>query len=130
MEGLLSLNLTGNLLLIIFAFLSLFHILVLIGFVSHEIIWAGRIKSKSDLIKLESVSLIILFMSTIIVGMKLEYFDLGLSSLYINTGLWILFILFLLNTIGNIFSKNKFEKYAFGTLTIIITFLVFQMVMS
>ena len=130
MEGSISIYLTGNLLLLIFAFLFLFHMLVFIGFIPHGIVWAGRIKSKSDLIKLESVSLIILFVSIIIVGMKLEYFDIGLSSIYKNIGLWILFTLFLLNTLGNITSKNKFEKYTFGTLTIIITFLVFQMAIS
>lgn len=130
MEGSISIYLTGNLLLLIFAFLFLFHMLVFIGFIPHGIVWAGRIKSKSDLIKLESVSLIILFVSIIIVGMKLEYFDFGLSSIYKNIGLWILFTLFLLNTLGNITSKNKFEKYTFGTLTIIITFLVFQMAIS
>ena len=130
MEGSISIYLTGNLLLLIFAFLFLFHMLVFIGFIPHGIVWAGRIKSKSDLIKLESVSLIILFVSIIIVGMKLEYFDFGLSSIYKNIGLWILFTLFLLNTLGNITSKNKFEKYAFGTLTIIITSLVFQMAIS
>ncbi|MCB0732644.1 MAG: hypothetical protein KDC88_16595 [Ignavibacteriae bacterium] len=124
MEVFNDISLIGNILIVLFTILILFHICVLIGIIPHNIVWAGKVKSKSELIKLESISIIILLISIFILSMKLEYFNVGLSSTIINIGIWLLFAMYVLNTIGNLFAKSPIEKYGFGLLTFIISSLL------
>ncbi len=56
---------------------------------------------------------------------KHKQIKLGESSRFINVMLWIMFALFVLNAIGNLFSINSFEKMVFTPVTIVLSIACF-----
>ena len=126
----ISISLAGNALLIIFGLLLIFHLLVLFGVIPYNIVWAGKIKNRKDLVIMESISLFVLCIATIMVALKMEYLNFLHSPTIINVGMWILFAFFSLNTIGNMTAKNPIEKYGFGLLTIIMALLFLRLAIA
>lgn len=130
MEDIISIELAGYILLITLGLLIIFHILIFVGIVPYNIVWAGKIKSKKELLLMESISLFISLMAAIIVGSKTNNLILIKDPTIVNIGMWILLALFVFNTIGNLTAKNPIEKYGFGTLTILISFLVLRILVG
>jgi hypothetical protein len=130
MEDIISIELAGYILLIILGLLIIFHILIVVGIVPYNIVWAGKIKSKKELLLMESISLFISVMAMIIVGSKTKNLIFIEDPTIVNIGMWILLALFIFNTIGNLTAKSPIEKYGFGTLTILISFLVLRIVIG
>ena len=130
MEDIISIELAGYILLIILGLLIIFHILIVVGIVPYNIVWAGKIKSKKELLLMESISLFISVMAMIIVGSKTKNLIFIEDPTIVNIGMWILLALFIFNTIGNLTAKNPIEKYGFGTLTILISFLLLRIVIG
>ncbi len=62
-----------------------------------------------------------------IVLIRAGYFKLKINPVIIKIALWIMAFLFLLNTIGNLFSENDFEKIAFTPLTLILAILCIRL---
>ncbi len=120
----------GRALLIIFGLLFSFHLLVLLGIIPPTIVWAGKIKSSKDLILLESISLLVLVIASVFVLLKMRSIHFGLQSWVINIGMWILFVFFSLNTIGNMTAMNPIEKYGFGFLTFLIALLSLRLTLK
>lgn len=54
-----------------------------------------------------------------IILLKATIINLNISPRLINIGVWIMLILFSLNTVGNLFSNNEIEKAIFTPLTFI-----------
>ncbi|RMG82533.1 MAG: hypothetical protein D6707_02770 [Bacteroidetes bacterium] len=127
MRKLIGYNKAGNILIGIFGLLFVFHLLVLSGIVPFDIVWAGRIKNKTDLIKMETISLIILIFVSSVVALRMNYLSLGINPFVIKTGVWILFAFFVLNTLGNLTAVNPIEKYGFGLLTFLISVLLLKL---
>ncbi|MDW7693989.1 hypothetical protein R9C00_04465 [Flammeovirgaceae bacterium SG7u.111] len=117
----------GNSLLVIFALLLLFHLTILVGIVPHDIVWAGKITSQEELVQFETVSMLILVVAILLVAMKQGYIRFPLSEQIGKVGVWLLFFLFVLNSIGNLFAPNPIERYGFGLLTIVIALLCFHL---
>lgn len=130
MEDLISIELAGYILLIILGLLIMFHTLIVFGIVPYNIVWAGKIKNKKELLLMESISLFISVMAMIIVGSKTKNLIIIEDPTIVNIGMWILLALFIFNTIGNLTAKNPIEKYGFGTLNILISFLVLRIVIG
>ena len=74
-------------LLIIFALLFVFHLLVLFGIIPPTIVWAGKLKNSKDLIQLESISLLVLVIASVLVMLKMRSIHLGTQSWIINIGM-------------------------------------------
>ncbi|MDF1695781.1 MAG: hypothetical protein P1U56_08125 [Saprospiraceae bacterium] len=130
LKRILSETLAGNGLLIIFGFLFLFHLLVLVGVIPYSIVWAGKIKDRIEMIQLESVSLFILAMATMTVLLKMRYVDFDFDPKIIKVGMWVFFVFFMLNTIGNLTAINPIEKYGFGLLTLVMALLSFRLAIT
>ena len=108
----------------------LFHICVLVGFIPPEIVWGGRISDRSELVKMEIISILVNLDMLQIVMVRAGYFKIKINPFIIKIALWAMAILFLLNTIGNIFSKNDFEKFAFTPLTLILAIFCIRLAIS
>jgi hypothetical protein len=130
MKNLISANFAGNALLIIFFIFFVFHLLVLFEVIPHHIVWAGKINTPADLVRLETVSLLILLVSALLVAMKMGYVRWLQGSKIINVGVWILFGLFVLNSLANFTAPNPVEKYGFGLVTILIALLCLRLALS
>ncbi len=101
--------------ILLFGLLILFHLSIVIGivifdFVPVDFLWGGRMETREQLLGFEIISLLIMALCLFIVLVKAEKVKLPGLMRSVGIALWILFILFLLNTIGNIFAKTTFEK--------------------
>ena len=122
-----SVEFIGLLLMMIFGVLIVFHLLVISGVIPYDIVWAGKIQSPTELLRMETVSLILLGLSTAMVALKIRLININIPQLVIDVGMWVLLALFVLNTIGNFLAESPVEKYGFSILTIIISYLLFKL---
>jgi hypothetical protein len=119
MQSLLNPDIIGNILLTLLGLLFGFHLLVITGIVPYGIVWAGKIQNRQQLLRMESASLVILTLAVLLVLMRMGYLDWVDNPIILQGGMWLLFALFTLNTLGNMTAKSPFEKYGFGSLTIL-----------
>jgi hypothetical protein len=116
MKKIISFKLATQISLFLFILLILFHLSIVNGIVIFNIVpidflWGGRMETKEQLLGFEIISLIITALSLFIILIKSEKVKLSGLMRAAEIGVWILFLLFLLNTIGNIFAKTTFERY-------------------
>lgn len=102
---------TPIILLLAVTILSLiFHLLIIIGVIPYELTWGGKLESTKEMLVFESISLVInlFFLHTLL--QKGSYIRSTYSKKSIRIILWVFFILFVLNTAGNIQAVTTFEK--------------------
>jgi hypothetical protein len=121
MESLFNPKLAGNTLLILLGLLIVFHVLVIAGIIPYGIVWAGKINNRTQLLRMESVSLVVLALAILLVTLRMGYLTFLNYPAVINGGVWLLFVFFLLNTLGNLTAKSPIEKFGFGTLTLLMS---------
>lgn len=63
-----------------------------------------------------------------VVLVQFGYLTIGIPKTVITVSLWIMTGLFLLNTLGNLTSKNKLEQRLFTPITILLT--VFSLILA
>ena len=107
-----------------------FHILILIKIIPYDIVWAGKISSLEQMRKLEVVSILVNSFSIIILMLKVGYIKNKIPKNIFNVIIWLLVILFGLNTIGNLFAVSRFEVYFFTPLTFVSTILCLRIVLN
>jgi hypothetical protein len=113
--------------LILFGLFVFFHFLVIIGivffnYVPIDFLWGGRMQTREQLLVFEIISLTIMALCFFLVLVKSKRIKWPKIMGIVNLVFWLLFILFLLNTIGNIFAKTAFEKF-FAIVTFILAVL-------
>lgn len=110
------------LLILLFALLIL-HALILIKVIPYNLVWGSRLKSTSEMYRFEITSILINAIIIIIVLETTTLLNFNISLNLLKIAFWIMAFLFSVNTIANIFSKNKIEKMLFTPITIIMTLL-------
>lgn len=106
---------------------GLFHLLVLIGVVPDTIIWGGRITDRQKLIVMETVSLIMIVLVGVLSFVHGRMITAGNGSMVLRIVMWVFAALFLANTVGNLFAKTAFERFAFTPVTAVLTFLTLRL---
>ncbi len=114
--------------IILFSFVFVFHVLILFKIIPYTIVWGGRIKTDIAMYRFETVSLILNALFLIIVLIKSGYINFTIHNKVLNSLFWIMAVLFLINTVGNMFSKNRWERIIFTPLTLLLT--LFSIVMA
>ncbi|KGL61724.1 hypothetical protein [Polaribacter sp. Hel1_85] len=95
----------------------------MIKIVPYEITWGGRLKNDSEMYVFETISIIInLFLFSILL-IKGKYLGGFIPIKVVNVILWGFFVVFGLNTIGNILAKTNIEKF-FALLTLFFSILI------
>ena len=118
----LSITLAGNILLVLFGLLFVFHVLVIVGIVPSDIIWGGHADDSSvSLISLELMALMVTVLFAVIIAAKMGYIKSGRFQRASRVGMWIIFAYLVFNSVGNFASSNTFEMIVFGPLTIIMS---------
>lgn len=117
-------------LIIALSLLIIFHFLILIKIVPYQVIWGGRIENQTQLLRFEIFSVGINLVMILFVSVKAGFLKILINQKVLRIILWIMFALFVLNTIGNLLSINKFEKIVFTPFTIILSFLSLRLAMS
>lgn len=112
----------------IFTLTLIFHLLVLIKVIPYTIVWGGRLKSDRDMYRFEIVSLLLNAIFLLVILFRSGLIASPLSENVLVYILWAMAALFFLNTIGNLFSKNRWEKIIFTPLTLLLA--MFAIVMA
>jgi hypothetical protein len=104
------------------------HILVLIQFIPYDMVWAGKLHSVEEMQRFEIVSILanLLLMTTL--WIKYRQIILKHEGKFIRYVLWTFVMVFVMNTLGNLFAKSLFEKYVFTAVTAICAFLTYRIV--
>ena len=114
-------RLAGNLLLVAFGLLLIFHLLIMAGVVPSEIVWGGQIgASATNFWVLEIFALVTTVIFALIVAAKMNYILAGRYRRAITIGLWLVFAYLALNTIGNLASGVTVEKLLFTPVTVVL----------
>lgn len=127
MKNLISFKVATKLSLVIFSLLALFHLAIIIGIVLFdyapiEFLWGGRMETKNQLLGFEFISF---FVTTLSIMAVLIHSNRIKAPKLKNTAricLWVLFIIFVLNTLGNALAETSFEK-SFSIVTAILAIL-------
>ena len=114
-------------LLIIFVVTVIFQCFVLCGIVPFQNVWGGRLKTEEEMLKFETASVVINFIFILVIMVKSGFWKLKISPKIIAIILWIMTILFVLNTIGNLFAVNNLEKYIATPITFLLGILCFTL---
>lgn len=120
MKELISARSAGIIVIILLVGLLILHTFILAGIISFKIVWGGNIEYKQDMIKLEIVALITTFLFLVVTLIKLKLLKKNLKSRLSNLSVWIMFIYFTLNIIGNILAKTGAERQIFIPISIIL----------
>jgi hypothetical protein len=107
-----------NILIGISVLATIFHLLILV-----RITWGGRLKTVEEMYVFETLSILINSFFIFVLLQKGEYVRFFFGKKTVTIILWVFFTIFVLNTIGNVFSKTNFEKY-FAILTFINSILI------
>jgi hypothetical protein len=108
--------------LIIYSLSIVFHLLVLIQIIPYKMVWGGRLKSDTDMYKFEAVSLTVNLLFLFILLVQSNYVALSIPRNILTYTFWGMAALFLLNTAGNLLSKNRMEQMIFTPITLLLTF--------
>jgi hypothetical protein len=128
MKKIISAQLAGNILLVAFSLLAIFHLLVLAHLVPSNIVWGGQIAgSPANLSTLETISLVITVVFAIVVAARMDYIKAARFKTAIKILLWITFAYTILNAVGNLASAVSFENLIFAPITLVLAFLVLRL---
>ncbi|MEI7582174.1 hypothetical protein [Runella sp.] len=111
----------------IFSLTLIFHLLILTGIIPYSMVWGRRINSQSQMIVFETVSIVVNAFFLLVVLLKSGFFKVRLPEKIANGILWVMVIVFLLNTVGNLLSANSLEKIIFTPITLLLA--VFSLIL-
>lgn len=123
----IDVQLAGILMLVIVSCVVVFHLLVLSGAIPYSVVWGGRLVSVSQMYLLEAVAITINLVVIATVAMKVGYIKPFIPKRAVTLLLWILVIIFALNTVGNLFSETTLETILFTPLTLVCAVLCYRM---
>ncbi|WP_303311908.1 hypothetical protein [Hymenobacter sp. BT730] len=121
MKLLLTERFTAYALLLLIALTLMFHALIITGVIPFGIVWGGRMKDQAQMLTFETISVAINLVMLGVVAVKAGLLEVRIHPGLIKTALWIMFGLFLLNTLGNLLSKNEVEKMIFTPITLLLS---------
>jgi hypothetical protein len=110
-----------NGLCLILSSVIVFHLLVILGVIPFDIVWGGRLKDRSQMVSFELTSILLNLIMLAVVTIKAELIKIPVNKKIIRILLWLMALLFLLNTIGNLLSNNQLEKIIFTPLTFLLS---------
>jgi membrane protease YdiL (CAAX protease family) len=116
-------KLSINILLGLLIAVILFHIGVIVKLIPYDIAWGGRLQNDSEMYVFETISILVNLFLGLVLLMKREYIKFQFKRKTTDIILWIFLVLFVLNTVGNIFAKTNFEK-SFAVLTLVLAILI------
>ncbi len=105
------------------------HIFIMIKIIPYAIAWGGRLQNDDQMYMFETTSIFINLFLMFILLLKGRYIRLQFKEKTLNILLWIFFMLFILNTVGNFFAQTNFEKL-FAILTLTLAILIWVILRS
>lgn len=126
-KQIISIRLASKIIITINTIAILMHVLIILKIVPYDFVWGGRLKSETDLIIYESLSIGVQTLFISIIAVKAGYVFSGKFKKTVNFGTWVMFGLMVLNTIGNLASNSGLETMVMTPLTSVLSILVFRL---
>lgn len=123
-------RLAVNTMLVLLSLVMVYHLLIISSAIPYEATWGGRLKSDAQMYRFETVSIIINLMMIWVIALKGGYKKKVRAGKWLNMILWIMVVLFALNTVGNIFSANRMEAIIFTPMTLLSAILCLRMALE
>jgi hypothetical protein len=105
----------------------IFHTCIILKVIPYNIAWGGRLTNDKEMYVFEAFSMVMNIFLAWLLLMKGGYVRFTISEKAVNIILWFFFVMFILNTIGNLFAKTNFEK-GFTLLTGLSAILIWKIV--
>jgi hypothetical protein len=102
----LALRIIGSIL----ALFALFHVLILLGLIPYNVVWGGKLTSHAGMLKYEAISLAVTLFMLAIVAIRAGIIPLRLPHLALRMVFGTMFLLFLLNSLGNATAVSLVER--------------------
>lgn len=109
----------------LFSISILFHLLILFQFIDFKNVWGGKLKTLSEMYVFESISIVLNIYFLMVILSFTNFKKIIRRQTVLKISLWIMCILFSLNTLGNLLANNNFEKYGMSTLTLLSAISIF-----
>jgi hypothetical protein len=122
-------NIYIRLMLLLLSLVTVFHLSIVVKLIPYDIAWGGRLKTDREMFIFEAISVFINLFLIFVLLIKGSYVKVQVNGKVINTVLWVFFIMFILNTIGNILAKTTFEKM-FAVLTFLSAVFIWKILMK
>lgn len=111
--------------------ISLVHLSFILGillfdFVPKEFLWGGKMKTANDLLQFEIISLMSGLFGLLIIWIRKSEIASPIVKSTTRIFLWVYFILFTLNTIGNLLADSNFERIL-SIVTVALSILFYRM---
>ncbi|MEQ8303104.1 MAG: hypothetical protein RIB47_06910 [Cyclobacteriaceae bacterium] len=115
-----------NSILSILGIIVVFHLSVLSGLLPNDIVWGGKLEDESQLIKFEIASVVLNVFMILIIAIRGQYIKVRIPEKMLAILIWLMTILFALNTIGNLFANTLTEAIIFTPITFVLAVLCFR----
>ncbi|MEQ8362941.1 MAG: hypothetical protein RH948_08740 [Cyclobacteriaceae bacterium] len=134
MKKLISYKNAVGITLVIAGLLVVFHLSIILGMVIFDFapvayLWGGRMETSAQLLQFEMVSLGVALLFGVLLLIKAGKINFPALIGVAHVAMWLFFILFLFNTVGNLIAKTNFEKF-FALVTGLIAFLLLRIVIE
>lgn len=96
-------------LFVILTIVLIFHLMVLLEIIPFEFVWAGKLQSVKEMRQFETVSIVLNTLMLSVFVVKYRLLRKGAKNRAIDLFIWGFIVLFILNTVGNLFAKNLLE---------------------
>ncbi|MDH5598627.1 MAG: hypothetical protein OEY34_05860 [Cyclobacteriaceae bacterium] len=130
MTKLISFQFAVKAMLILLVAVMIFHLLILAGVIPFQIVWGGRLENEEEMYRFETVSILVNLFILSVVLIRGGYWKVHVHEMIMRGTLWVLAFLFLMNTVGNIFSVNFWEMVIFTPLTFLSMILCIRMALD
>jgi hypothetical protein len=121
MKKLISFDRAGKIALSLYLIFIVFHLLFFLKIIPVDIIWGGRFDTYEAAFSFELISLVTQILAAIITAVMMGYFGGRTLRRIARVFMWILFVLFTLNTVGNLLAVSLFEKFM-AVVTLVLAF--------
>jgi hypothetical protein len=121
-------NIAQSGLLILLSLFLVLHFIILLKLIPYHLVWGGRLKSDKEMYRFEIFSIVISSLFVLVVLVQAHFLTIDIPKKIITYALWLMAGLFLLNTFGNITSKNKLEQRLFTPITILLA--IFSLILA
>lgn len=105
----------------------IFHFLILLKVIPYSVTWGGRLNSYSEVKMIVPISMAVNLLFILIVLTKAGFLNLNIPTAFLNGVLWVMAIIFGLNTIGNLVAITWLEKTIATPLTLIASLLSYKL---
>ncbi|MGS2780535.1 hypothetical protein ACVBAX_25100 [Robertmurraya sp. GLU-23] len=126
MKKFISFKLASTSIITIYTLALFMHILILFQVIPYHFIWGGRLNNSTDMYIFETISISLQILFLFVIGVKAGYFFKGQFNRMINMGIWVMFVLMILNTLGNLASTSFFETIIMTPITAFLAILLFR----